>query len=95
MPYVKSNQVFKCPDDNGQGLVAGGTIKFINPNTGASMPLSPAQMAGHTYYDMYGASYKYTNQSYSRPSVVNGTNGNYTGLSAGVLHDSRCALWKR
>lgn len=71
--YVKNQGVFQCPDDSGQGM------STATPPTGATL----AQIASMTYYQVYGASYKYTNQSYSKfpASVPSGTAPNFTGYS--------------
>jgi prepilin-type N-terminal cleavage/methylation domain-containing protein/prepilin-type processing-associated H-X9-DG protein len=62
MPYIKSTQVFHCPDDNG-GMAANGD----GPPTG----LTVAQETGHTYADVFGTSYKFTHQNFSNPYVNN------------------------
>ena len=58
MPYIKSQDVFKCPDDGG-GMVANGD----GPPNG----LTAAQEAGHSYRDIFGTSYKFTHQNFSNP----------------------------
>jgi len=58
MPFVKSNEVFHCPDDGG-GMQANGD----GPTNG----LTWAQENGHTYADIVGTSYKFTHQNFSNP----------------------------
>ena len=48
MPYVKSTEVFHCPDDSG-GIAANGD--------GPPIGLTVAQEAGHTYAEIIGTSY--------------------------------------
>jgi len=60
MPYIKSNEVFHCPDDSG-GMQANGD----GPQTG----LTFAQESGHTYADIVGTSYKFTHQNFTNPYV--------------------------
>ena len=78
MTYVKSTQVFVCPSD------AGVNTAFIAGNN-LPIGMTTAQALDHTVADIYGASYKYTNQSYSKfPKTVpytNGSNGNTTGYA--------------
>jgi prepilin-type N-terminal cleavage/methylation domain-containing protein len=73
MPYVKSTQVFHCPDDNG-GMIQNGddvsstvVCQYINPVTGAKTPMSAAAASGHSYADILGTSYKFTHQNFSNP----------------------------
>jgi len=61
MPYVKSTDLFHCPDDNG-GMAANGDKNVLNPTGAAGMP-----DAGHTYAEVIGTSYKFTHQNFSNP----------------------------
>ncbi len=72
MPYVKSSQVFDCPDDH---AVAAGEISAGSTPSGpvAATAAEKAAILGHTYYEIYGTAYKFTNQNYSRPSNAVGT----------------------
>ncbi len=76
MPYVKSVQVFVCPSDAGinAAFLAGSNLPA---------PMTATQAIDHTIAEVYGASYKYTNQTYSKfpSSVPNGVGGNNTGYS--------------
>ena len=58
MPYIKSTEVFHCPDDSG-GMQANGD--------GPTKGLTWAQEGGHTYADIVGTSYKFTHQNFSNP----------------------------
>ena len=66
MPYVKSQDVFHCPDDSG-GMQANG-----DTSGGSGTPfaaITAAQEAGHTYSDIIGTSYKFTHQNFSNPNA--------------------------
>ncbi len=58
MTYIKSQQVFLCPSDTG----IPANFKAGDLPTGLSL----ADAVGHSFLEVYGASYKYTNQSYSK-----------------------------
>ena len=61
--YVKSDDVFKCPDDG--GLDPDDAVVSTKPTKG--LPLNtPATYTG-TYRDTFGTSYKFTNQNFSHP----------------------------
>ena len=69
MPYIKSTNVFDCPDDHPDS----GTAEIANSslpqgNAGPSAAETTAAV-GMTYYQIYGTAYKFTNQNYSRPQV--------------------------
>ncbi len=72
MPYIKSTQVFHCPDDNG-GMQANGD----GPTNG----LTFAQESGHTYADIVGTSYKFTHQNFSNPYTSGSAGATATGYS--------------
>ena len=76
MTYVKSTQVFLCPSDAG---VNASFWAGTNPPVG----MTTTQGLDHTIAEIYGASYKYTNQSYSKfpSSIPVGTGGNNTGYA--------------
>ncbi len=57
-PYVKSHDLFHCPDDNGGMFANGDTI-----NAWATA----APYTGHTYAEVIGTSYKFTHQNFSNP----------------------------
>ncbi len=57
-PYVKSTEVFHCPDDSG-GMQANGD--------GPTNNLTWAQESGYTYAQIIGTSYKFTHQNFSNP----------------------------
>ncbi len=61
MPYVKSNDVFHCPDDNG-GMYANGDM---------TNGISQTAEAGYTYAQIVGTSYKFTHQNFSNPYFEN------------------------
>ena len=58
MPFVKSNEVFRCPFDGGR-MQANGD----GPTNG----LTWAQETGHSYAEIVGTSYKFTHQNFSNP----------------------------
>ena len=72
MPYIKSNEVFHCPDDSG-GMQANGD----GPTNG----LTWAQESGHTYADIVGTSYKFTHQNFSNPYPVGSPGAITTGYA--------------
>jgi prepilin-type N-terminal cleavage/methylation domain-containing protein len=72
MPYIKSTEVFHCPDDNG-GMQANGD----GPTNG----LTFAQETGHTYADIIGTSYKFTHQNFANPYAVGSAGAAVTGYS--------------
>ena len=72
MPYIKSTQVFHCPDDNG-GMQANGD----GPTNG----LTFAQESGHTYADIVGTSYKFTHQNFSNPYAIGSAGAAVTGYT--------------
>ena len=70
--YVKSKQVFMCPSDTGV------PANYAAGNLPVGLSLSDA--VGRSFLEIYGASYKYTNQSYSKfPAGV--TLNNNTGYN--------------
>ena len=80
MPYVKSAQVFDCPDDH--AVAAGEIGKGSLPQGNTALVTASPQVAaavGLTYYQIYGTAYKFTNQNYSRPA--NAVGKNYTGYA--------------
>ncbi len=77
MPYIKSQDVFHCPDDNG-GMVANGDNKTMGPGL---TPLTDAQENGHTYSDIVGTSYKFTHQNFSNPYPVGSAGATVTGYT--------------
>ncbi len=66
-PYIKSLDVFHCPDDNG-GMAANGD----------KTALSTTQEAGYTYAQVVGTSYKFTHQNFSNPYVANDSDTGYS-----------------
>ena len=77
MPYIKSQEVFHCPDDNG-GMVANGDNKTMGPGL---TPLTDAQENGHTYAEIVGTSYKFTHQNFSNPYPVGSAGAAVTGYT--------------
>ncbi|MGI4787667.1 MAG: type II secretion system protein [Janthinobacterium lividum] len=77
MPYIKSQEVFHCPDDGG-GMVANGDNKTMGPGL---TPLTDAQENGHTYSDIVGTSYKFTHQNFSNPYPVGSGGATVTGYT--------------
>jgi len=77
MPYIKSQQVFLCPDDGGfeaPGPTAGPNPDVVpNAITTASVPVS--KIANQTYEQVYGSSYKFTHENFSNPFPVNTVTG--------------------
>jgi len=70
MSYVKSTEVFHCPDDAG-GMQANGD--------GPTKGLTFAQEAGHTYAEIVGTSYKFTHQNFSNPYLAGSPGATETG----------------
>ncbi len=63
--YVKSDDVFKCPDDG--GLDPSDDVVSVASKGTKGLPLNtPATYTG-TYRDTFGTSYKFTNQNFSHP----------------------------
>lgn len=58
-PYIKSPQLFECPDDHAMDL----TEAKANTQPGS---MTAQEMVGYNYYQIYGTSYKFTNQNYTR-----------------------------
>jgi prepilin-type N-terminal cleavage/methylation domain-containing protein/prepilin-type processing-associated H-X9-DG protein len=90
MPYVKSTQVFHCPDDNGGMVTNGDDIKgnayVVEYDTTSKTPsptqaVSAAQASGHTYADIIGTSYKFTHQNFSNPYPSTNPGSTLTGYS--------------
>ena len=77
MPYIKSTEVFHCPDDSG-GMVANGDNKTMGPGL---TPLTDAQENGHTYAEIVGTSYKFTHQNFSNPYALGSAGAVVTGYA--------------
>ena len=76
MPYIKSTEVFHCPDDSG-GMQANG-----DTSGGAGTPfaaITAAQENGYTYAQIIGTSYKFTHQNFSNPYVKASAGAGVTG----------------
>lgn len=73
MPYVKSREIFRCPNDPKYwGDKAGN--KVVGQ---AAIAVTPGR---YTYYEAMGQSYKFTKDNFSLPmEIVNGT-ANQNGL---------------
>lgn len=54
-PYIKSNQIFQCPDDNG----------FVQYGSGGAVAANIAVPNGQTLFQAYGTSYKFNFDSFS------------------------------
>jgi prepilin-type N-terminal cleavage/methylation domain-containing protein len=77
-PYVKSAQIFECPDDHAVTVAEVATLTL--PFGSGSQPAAESTaVVGMTYYQIYGTAYKFTNQNYSRPASAVGKN--YTGYA--------------
>lgn len=63
MPYVKSSQVFLCPDDAGFELTGKTPDSPPVVLTSAQLPL----IANKSFEQVYGSSYKFTHQNFSNP----------------------------
>lgn len=75
--YVKSDDVFKCPDDSGldpSDNVASTTA--TKPTNG--LPISTPTPYTGTYRDTFGTSYKFTKQNFSHPYAATTTTGYIT-----------------
>ena len=81
MPYIKSTQVFECPDDHGaaSGEIASGSIPA---GSGSPSAAETAAIVGKTYYQIYGTAYKFTNQNFSRPQYTTSPGATLTGYQA-------------
>ncbi|MEO7717775.1 MAG: DUF1559 domain-containing protein [Capsulimonas sp.] len=85
MPYIKSHDVFRCPNDSGPGVQVNG--------------MSAAQAAGHSYWELQGTSYKFTNQNFSSPFPVKTITGYATsttecsGGNGSIAYDSAADAW--
>ena len=65
MPYIKSEDVFLCPDDGGLDPTDHIVSTAAKPTKG--MPLNTPLTYTGTYRDTFGTSYKFTNQNFSHP----------------------------
>ncbi len=78
MPYIKSQDVFHCPDDSG-GMQANGDL---SGGTGTPYPaLTAAQESGYNYAQIVGTSYKFTHQNFSNPYAVGSAGATVTGYT--------------
>jgi prepilin-type N-terminal cleavage/methylation domain-containing protein/prepilin-type processing-associated H-X9-DG protein len=75
-PYVKSDQIFRCPNDpNFYGDKAGNkTVGVTVVNIGT------ADRGKYTYYEALGSSYKFTKDNFSMPTEVHTGNVNNNGI---------------
>jgi prepilin-type N-terminal cleavage/methylation domain-containing protein/prepilin-type processing-associated H-X9-DG protein len=79
MPYIKSTQLFECPDDH--PMRATEAAANTQPGT-----MTAAEMVGSNYYQIYGTSYKFTNQNYTRLDKAEYPNAKKdTGYTAATL----------
>jgi len=75
-PYVRSQDVFLCPDDSG-----------LDPSDAANVaPGIPPAVASsaRSYRDVFGTSYKFTNQNFSHPYPTKAQTGYATALACGA-----------
>jgi prepilin-type N-terminal cleavage/methylation domain-containing protein len=97
MPYVKSAQAFKCPDD--AGFEVSGANADAAPNVLSAGQVS--LISGKPFQEVYGSSYKFTHENFSNPFSVATVTGyttptnlcgaggtivgsSYTGASCGI-----------
>ena len=80
--YVKSDDVFKCPDDS--GLDPSDDAASTKPTNG--LPLNTPTTYTGTYRDTYGTSYKFTKQNFSHPYTAATVTG-YTTAQACTAKD--------
>ncbi|BCM94096.1 hypothetical protein IAD21_05996 [Abditibacteriota bacterium] len=79
-PYVKSYQLFGCPNDRG---VQSDTSTVSVGTTGNTTTVP----TGTTYLDAYGQGYKFTKENFS---LVNNSYGQSWGSCAGGSPDAMC-----
>ncbi len=83
MPYVKSPQAFRCPDDGGFELT-GANPDAVPKVIGSNASLQ-GQIDGQPFQQVYGSSYKFTHENFSNPFTVKTITGYTipTGLCPG------------
>jgi prepilin-type N-terminal cleavage/methylation domain-containing protein len=67
-PYVRSQQIFQCPDDNGFADKTGTLGKVYNNQTAASYNIPQ----GTLLWQAYGTSYKFTKENFTETTVTSG-----------------------
>lgn len=65
-PYVKSETLFQCPDDH---TISAAEAKSIGNSSTPGGNYNT--IVGMTYWQVYGTSYKFTNQNYTHPNTTN------------------------
>jgi prepilin-type processing-associated H-X9-DG protein len=76
MPYIKSEDIFRCPNDP----------KFYGDKAGnktvgtTALSIAAANRGKYTYYEALGSSYKFTKDNFSMPLEVNNGSANNNGL---------------
>ncbi len=76
-PYVKSNQVFACPDDKGVTIKVNGPdaqhnyVPMVN-GAGAKVAGPGVEPLGTSAYDEFGQAYKFTKENFT---IIGGQNG--------------------
>ncbi len=80
-PYIKSLEVFHCPDDNG-GMNANGDTSGCAAGPLCSFALvSAATEAPYNYAQIIGTSYKFTHQNFSNPYLAGSPGAAATGYT--------------
>lgn len=83
MPYIKNDQVFKCPNDP----------KFYGDKTGNKvigvtvLNIAAADWGKYTYYEATGMSYKFTKDNFTLPPEVSSGTANNNGVDRRATDD--------
>jgi len=72
MPYIKSADLFKCPDDGGFELTGA------NPDPVPAVLADGSGISSASYRDVYGSSYKFTHENFSNPLPAGNTITGYS-----------------
>ena len=80
-PYVKSYQLFGCPNDKGVQSDGGAAVNVGTTSNNTNVP------AGTTYLNAYGQGYKFIKENFSQ---INGSYGQNWGSCAGSKPDDSC-----
>jgi len=84
-PYVKSSQLFQCPDDNGFIKIAGKANTVTANVNGTSQSIT---VDGMPVWGGYGTSYKFTKENFTMLPPTYANNGSTT---TAPLYNSSCA----
>ncbi len=97
IPYIKSVDVFKCPDDRRVATIGTAGSNELQWGSGndipPGVPTPGTVMVGHYYNGIYGTSYKFNKDSLSRPNAAKTVTGYATPTYCTAINSTKCEFY--